>query len=266
MVWKTSASLYDAMAAKFDESFAFPGHRRAYDMLAGEYIAALLPPPPAVIVDAGCGTGRWVARWLAQGYRVIGIEQSQGMIEILRRTVSDRNFTLIEASMDDADILPGSADTVVAMGSLQYTSDPAATLGRFAGWVRPGGTVCGHVDSRLGLILDLLRTGRTDEALLRAAHDHGELRYAGTAADLHLYDRETLRRDFSAAGLQDVACRGLLISASVYGREACTEAMTTDADGFLAVERRLSANTALADAGLHLFASGRRPAAAAVMG
>ena len=161
--------------------------------------------------------------------------------------------------MDAADIAPGSADLIVAMGSVQYTVDPAATICRFAEWVRPGGTVCVYVDSCLGLVLDLLREGRPDEALLRSNSQRGRFMFAGETADLHLYDRRTLQRDLAAAGLVDIHCRGLLISASALGRKACAEAMASNPDEFLEFERQISANPALADAGLHMIAWGRRP-------
>ena len=116
--WTGSATLYDAMASQYDSVFAEPGYRRAYDRLAGEFIARLLPKAPGTIVDAGCGTGRWAQCWLDLGHRVIGIEQSPRMIaELRRRGLGDR-FRLIAASMDEAEIELGSADLVVAMGSM----------------------------------------------------------------------------------------------------------------------------------------------------
>ncbi|MEU8614719.1 hypothetical protein AB0C29_42705, partial [Actinoplanes sp. NPDC048791] len=64
---RPSRPLYDALADGYEEHFAVP-HRRAYDDLAWEQTAALLPQPPARIVDAGCGVGRW-ARRLRAGVR-----------------------------------------------------------------------------------------------------------------------------------------------------------------------------------------------------
>ena len=53
--WADSAALYDEMAQDYDAIFAVPGYRRAYDLLAGEYIQALLPASSGTVVDAGCG-------------------------------------------------------------------------------------------------------------------------------------------------------------------------------------------------------------------
>src|ERR1700679_2974152 len=100
--WTDSAALYDTMAQEYDSIFETPGYRRTYDLLAGEYIGGLLPPVPGVVVDAGCGTGRWASRWLALGHRVLGIEQSPQMIAELRQRNLGNNFRLIPHSMDTA--------------------------------------------------------------------------------------------------------------------------------------------------------------------
>ncbi len=254
-------SLYDALAVGYDASYAVPGHRKAYDVLAWERVTALLPPSPGTVIDAGCGTGRWVEKFLALGHRVVGIEQAAGMREVIASRALGEDFTLVPESMETAPIAPASADLVVAMGSTQFTSNPAATIRRFAEWVRPGGHVCVYVDSRLALVLELLRLGRQEEALLRLRTGRGVWSVDGVEADVHLYDHAELRRDFLAAGLGAVSGHGLLVSASTVGSAGCTEAMQEDEAGFLAMERVLSDDALMIDAGKHLFMSGQRPAA-----
>lgn len=257
--WTGSAALYDQMAPHYDAIFAEPGYRRAYDRLAGEFIDRLLPEPPATIVDAGCGTGRWAACWLNRGYRVIGIEQSPGMIAALRQRISSERFSLIPQRMGLAEIAPGSADLVVAMGSLQYAADPAAVLRRFAGWVKPGGHVCVYTDSLTALVLELMRIGKTEEALQRLQTRRGIFRQGDRIAELHLFDRAALEALFASAGLTDIRCSGLLVTASAWDKARSGEAALADEEGFLALERRLMADPAMADAGKHIIASGRKP-------
>jgi hypothetical protein len=145
------------------------------------------------------------------------------------------------------------------MGSLQYSKNPASVLARFVDWVKPGRPVCVIVDCCLGLVVDLIREGKREEALLRARSRRGLLSYSGESADLHLYDRVSLREALRSAGLSDVSCRGLLVGVSAMGRKACEEAMESDPDEYLNFERELSANAALADGGLHMVAWGRKP-------
>ena len=255
-------SLYDALAAGYDASYAVPGHRKAYDVLAWERVTGFLPAAgSATVIDAGCGTGRWVEKFLDLGHRVVGIEQAPGMREVIASRELGAGFTLVAESMETARIEPASADLVVAMGSTQFTADPAATLRRFAGWVRPGGHVCVYVDSRLALVLELLRLDRREEALLRLRTGRGVWAVDGVEADVHLYDHAELRRDFLAAGLEEVSGHGLLGSASTIGSAGCTRAMQEDEAGFLALERVLSDDALMIDCGKHLFMSGRRPQA-----
>ncbi len=257
--WTSSTTLYDALAPDYDAFFAEPGYRRAYDQLAGEYVGRLLPRNPGTIVDAGYGTARWGRRWLDLGHRVIGIEQSPEMVAGLRRRNLGERFTLIAGNMEQAEIAPASADLVVALGSIQYVADPKAMLRRFAEWVRPGGHVCVYTDSLTALVLELLRMGKTDEALQRLQTRRGVFRQGDSAAELHLFDRAGLEALFAGAGLVDVSCHGLLVTASAWDKARSGAAALADEADFLALERRLMADPAMADAGKHIIVSGRRP-------
>lgn len=257
--WRDSIALYNAFAADYDATFAVPGHRKAYDRLAWERVSALLPPTPALIVDAGCGTGRWIGPLLALGYRVIGIEQAPDMARALHAKQHGPEFELIEADMEDAPIAAASADLVMAIGSVQYTRDPAAMIRRFATWAKPGGAVCVMVDSLVALVLELVRLGKSAEAMERLRSGRGVFSFGGQQADLFLYDSRTLQAQFADAGLGAIDCRGLLVTSSAWGSEGCSKAMASDESGFLDLERELSRSPAMADAGKHLFASGRRP-------
>jgi SAM-dependent methyltransferase len=253
-----SIGLYNAIAADYDDSFETATHRRAYDLLAGEFIARLLPPPPALIVDVGCGTGRWASKWLSLGHRVIGIEQAPEMIRILGARRLGPNFTLLDSPMESAVIESGRADLVVAMGSVQYANVPASMIRRMAHWAKPGGFVSVYTDSLVALVLELIRMGRRDECLERLRTRRGVFSAEGQQAGLYLYDAETLKSDFLAAGLTDVACRGLLISSSVFGKEGCTAAMKNDEAGILELERAMLEFSPMADVGRHIIASGKR--------
>jgi SAM-dependent methyltransferase len=254
---RPSQGLYSALAPTYEKHFEVP-RRRAYDTLAWERVRALLPERGPV-VDAGCGVGRWVDRLVAAGHTVIGIEQSPGMLAELRR--ADRpGFTLVAGSMETAEIKPASAGMVMALGSLQYTSDPEATIRRFARWVRPGGRVVVLVDSLVALVLELLRDGRPAEAVERLRTRMGVWRQDGQHADMHLLDAARLRRAFEAVGLTDVEVNGLLVTAAPLGTPRLTESLERDWDAHLALERALLADPAMADAGKQLLATGVRPA------
>jgi SAM-dependent methyltransferase len=253
---RPSQALYDALAPTYREHFEVP-HRRAYDVLAWERVQRMLPERGPVI-DAGCGVGRWVTRLLGLGYEVIGIEQAPGMIDEVRRAGYGPGFTLIEGSMETADLPEASAGMVLALGSLQYTADPAATLRRLAGWVRPGGTVVVLVDSLVALVIELLQAGRAAEAAERLRTRVGCWTVAGHGAEMHLLDTGRLREAFEDAGLRDVEVTGLLQAAAPLGRERLDQRLARDWDGHLELERELSAHRVLADIGKQLLASGSK--------
>ena len=250
------SALYSAVASGYDETYTLPSHRRIYDQLAWEHVSAVPLRTGAHVVDAGCGTGRWVSRWLERGHRVSGIERAPGMVEGLASRRFGPGFTLLECAMEDALIAAESADLVVAMGSVQYSADPAAMIRRFASWTRPGGTVCVYVDSLVALVQELIRTGRPDEAQERLHTRRGVFRHAEHEASLALYDRQTLEAHFREAGLVDVRCHGLAVGAATIGRAGCAESMRTDEAATLARERLWSADPALADVGMHILAIG----------
>ena len=255
---RPSAPLYDALAADYERHFAAP-HRRAYDELAWEFCAAAIVPAPAIVVDVGCGIGRWALRLVAAGHRVVGIEPAPAMAARARERLAGSAFTLVEAPVEDAVLSAGSADVVLAMGSLQYSTDPAAAIARCAGWVRPGGAVCVLLDSRQALVLELLASGRTDEALERLATRRGVWQAGDHIADLHLLDAADLSAAMRAAGLEIERVAGLLVGASVHGRANLLTRLERDYPAQLAIERRLASQPALADLGKQLLAIARTP-------
>jgi SAM-dependent methyltransferase len=254
---RPSAPLYDALAADYDAHFAVP-HRRAYDDLAWEACAALVPRA-ATVVDVGCGVGRWAARLVAAGHRVIGVEPAPGMAAHARARLAGTDFALLETGVEQAQLPAGAADVVLAMGSLQYAADPVAAIARCAEWVRPGGAVCVLVDSRQALVLELLAAGRPDEALQRLHTRRGRWQVDGYAADMHLLDAAELAAAAHAAGLMVDRVAGLLVGASVHGRRDLQTRLQRDYAAQLTHERRLAAEPSLADLGKQLLLTAHRP-------
>jgi SAM-dependent methyltransferase len=258
----SSIPFYDALAARYDALFDAP-HRRAYDDLAWELTRPLLPECPGVVIDAGCGTGRWIERIVELGHRVIGIEPAPAMAAAARaRANGCASFTVIESRMEDVDLPDASADAVLALGSLQYTRDPDAMIVRLARWARPGGAVVVLVDSLVALVAELVAAGKHVEALHRLETRVARWVLEDRDVQYHLLDRDRLRRTAERAPLADVRIRGLLVGATILGRDGLCEALSRDAGAQIALERRLADVAGLADAGKQLLLVGRRVARA----
>ena len=94
-------------------------------------------PPPARLLDAGAGRGRFVAAARIAGYDATGIEPSArgaAAAQAIGAPVS-------RASIEDAAITPGSLDAVTLWHVLEHLDDPAAALATISGWLRPGGAL-----------------------------------------------------------------------------------------------------------------------------
>lgn len=90
--------------------------------------------PPARLLDAGAGRGRFVAAAAEAGYDARGIEPSPG--------AAVRAGPSVElATIEDAAVEPSSLDAVSLWHVLEHVDDPAAALQRVAGWLRPGGAL-----------------------------------------------------------------------------------------------------------------------------
>lgn len=262
---RSSVALYDRLAPGYEEHFSAP-HRRAYDDLAWESCAGAIGPPVpgAPVIDAGCGVGRWARRLAGAGHRVIGIEQSPAMLDHARAAQLGDRVELVAGPMEHvelgaASLGPSGASAVLAMGSLQYTPNPAMVLGRFASWVRPGGLVAVLVDSLVALVIELERDGRRGEAAERLGTRRGVWRQGDQVADLHLFDRDRLADAMCSAGLVDIDVCGLLVGWSILGRERVLHDLRRRPEDAMARERAWAEHDELADLGKQLLALGRRP-------
>ncbi len=96
-----------------------------------------------LVVDLGCGSGLWARELLRAGYRVLGIDISEAMIEIAREKAPGAEFRV--GSLFEAEIPPCDAVTAVSE-VLNYLFDPEnevrgldLVFGRVYEALRPGG-------------------------------------------------------------------------------------------------------------------------------
>ena len=151
----------------------FDRHRLALLRVAGA-------GPPARLLDAGAGRGRFVAAARAAGYDARGLEPSARGVSAARAAFG---LELLRAGIEDAAVEPGSLDAVTLWHVLEHLDDPGGALARVTDWLRLGGVVlvgvpnAASLQARLGgpvwLHLDVPRhrthfTAQGLRALLRA--------------------------------------------------------------------------------------------------
>jgi SAM-dependent methyltransferase len=98
--------------------------------------------PPGRALDVGCGTGVLAGRLAAEGYRVAGVDPSQGMLDVLAR-----ERPAVHGVRADGGRLPfddATFDLSLTVAALHHVADEPAvrrTLVEMVRVVRPGGHV-----------------------------------------------------------------------------------------------------------------------------
>jgi ubiquinone/menaquinone biosynthesis C-methylase UbiE len=158
--------------------------RRAFfgDGVRRAAVAAAGVSPGLVVADVGTGTGFIAEAALDAGARVIGIDNSSGMLGEVEQRFAGRSF---ETRRGEAGLLPladGEVDAVLANMFLHHAPDPPAAIREMARGLKPGGTL---------VITDA--DTHEHEWLRTEQHD----RWLG-------FDRADVSRWFRDAGLTDV--------------------------------------------------------------
>jgi SAM-dependent methyltransferase len=106
-------------------------------------VMLLLPPPPARLLDVGCGTG-WTSVFFGRrGYDVVGVDIAGDMIEHANRLRDQAGLDNVRFAVSDYEDMPfdGEFDCAVFYDALHHAVDEEAALRAVWRALRPGG-VC----------------------------------------------------------------------------------------------------------------------------
>jgi SAM-dependent methyltransferase len=118
------------------------------------------------LLDAGCGTGEFLALAVARGASASGIDVSKDMLAVARRKAPEAD--LREGDVTTLPYEDDAFDVVTAFNVVQFTDDPAATIAELAR-VAPRVAVCGWAEG--SQLLDLFAALRNDTARPRQPLD-----------------------------------------------------------------------------------------------
>ena len=93
-----------------------------------------------LVLDVGCGMGRFaevVTRW---GARVVGIDLSAAA-EVAAKNLADRQFVAFQADVFSLPFAPESFDCIYSMGVLHHTPDCEKAVKVLPQYLKPGGTL-----------------------------------------------------------------------------------------------------------------------------
>jgi SAM-dependent methyltransferase len=124
---------YDARFARL----AAEGH---YLHGEADFVSGVLGPPPARVLDAGCGTGRVTIELARRGYDVAGIDVEPAMLDVARQKAPGLNWVL--GDLATVALAPDAYDLVLAAGNVMIflqLGTEAVVVDNLAGAIAPDG-------------------------------------------------------------------------------------------------------------------------------
>lgn len=98
-----------------------------------------------LVLDAGCGNGRY-SYWAAQyGARVIGVDLGYGVESAYMNTKSDNNIHIIQGDIFNLPFPKQTFDTIFSIGVLMHTGDTRLALESLVQCLKQNGTISFHV-------------------------------------------------------------------------------------------------------------------------
>jgi 2-polyprenyl-3-methyl-5-hydroxy-6-metoxy-1,4-benzoquinol methylase len=93
-----------------------------------------------LVLDVGCGMGRFAEVTTRWGARVIGVDLSAAA-EVATRNLAERDFVALQADVFALPFAPNSFDCIYSMGVLHHTPDCEKAVKVLPQYLKPGGTL-----------------------------------------------------------------------------------------------------------------------------
>jgi 2-polyprenyl-3-methyl-5-hydroxy-6-metoxy-1,4-benzoquinol methylase len=137
-------------AQQYAASFGFQWHRYQKTQLDNDRLreserhflakTALRPEDlkGKLVLDVGCGMGRFAEVATRWGARVVGVDLSAAA-EVAAKNLADREFTAFQADVFALPFAPESFDVIYSIGVLHHTPDCEAAVKALDKYLKPGG-------------------------------------------------------------------------------------------------------------------------------
>ena len=129
----------------WEDAYRTPGHERVTDLAFDRALEAVGAPAEAQWLDVGCGPAFHSMRLARHGYRVKGLDISEGVLESARRNVAEAGLSdRIELSVGNLLALPlpdRGVDCILCWGVLMHVPDVETAVREISRVLRPRGKI-----------------------------------------------------------------------------------------------------------------------------
>ncbi|MCZ7526825.1 MAG: class I SAM-dependent methyltransferase [Acidimicrobiia bacterium] len=125
-------------ADAYDRWFEEPWGRYAFAIEAQSLGEGMGPVDGDLVLDAGCGTGRFALELARAGGGVVGLDIDRSMLVVAARRLS---VPFVVADVGDLPFGDGAFDAAVAITVLEFVPDPDRAFAELVRVTRPGGRV-----------------------------------------------------------------------------------------------------------------------------
>lgn len=112
-----------------------------------------------LVLDAGCGGGRYARLLGKRGARVVGVDLSAAVEKAAALCADLPNVSIIQADLLDLPLAEGVFDAAFSIGVLHHSPDPRRAFTRMAARVKPGGRLAVWLYRRNTVPQEWLNTG-----------------------------------------------------------------------------------------------------------
>ncbi len=201
---------HDRVAGRYDASYD-DEFWQWHDSLTWDYLKPYLPRDMSkIILDLGCGTGKWAAKLIKSGFRVVCVDISAKMLDQARTKIDQmgqlHRADFVHADLCDLSQLPeGGAALAAALGDpIGCTSSPPAAMRQIHRALADAGVLVATLDNKLSAIDFYLERGEPEELarFLRSGKTHWLTRDADEQFEITTFTPEELRRLVASTGFE----------------------------------------------------------------
>ena len=145
-ILKDNSNIYDDFYASIYDYLVYNNVKNDYEI--GEIINQTGPTSESIILDIGSGTGNHVAQMNHRGFKTIGLDNSEAMVQKSRENYPEFDFVKGDA-LNTMEFQPSSFTHILCMYfTIYYLKDKLQFFNNAIKWLMPGGYLAVHIVDR----------------------------------------------------------------------------------------------------------------------